>query len=94
MDFGSSIFDSVHVILCPQSAYKPDRGFRFGIGFYSARSLHAGDINTVYADGSAHCTINSVDRKVWQKLGAIDDNNAKLPVIPKRTEPDSVPQIN
>ncbi|MDR1479631.1 MAG: DUF1559 domain-containing protein [Planctomycetaceae bacterium] len=65
---------------------KPDWGFRFGAGFYSARSFHNGGINAAYADGSVRFTNNSVDRKVWQKLGAINDNGEKLPVVPKRAE--------
>ncbi|MDR1290681.1 MAG: DUF1559 domain-containing protein [Planctomycetaceae bacterium] len=70
----------------PPNPANPDWGFRFGIGFYSARSFHVGGVNASYADGSVRFTSNIVDRKIWQKAGAINDGGAKLPVVPKRAE--------
>ncbi|MDR1494131.1 MAG: DUF1559 domain-containing protein [Planctomycetaceae bacterium] len=42
-----------------------------GIGFFAARSFHPGGVNAVNTDGSARFVTNSIDRKVWQKLGSM-----------------------
>lgn len=57
----------------------PDWGFRYGIGFYSARSFHWGGVNAAFADGSVHFINNSINQKEWQRLGAIDDGGLDLP---------------
>ncbi|MDR3110328.1 MAG: DUF1559 domain-containing protein [Planctomycetaceae bacterium] len=49
----------------------PDWCDEMGIGFFAARSFHSGGVNVVRADGSASFVSNSVDRKVWQKMGVM-----------------------
>ncbi|MDR1964212.1 MAG: DUF1559 domain-containing protein, partial [Planctomycetaceae bacterium] len=42
-----------------------------GIGFFAARSFHPGGVNTSHVDGSAKFVTNDVDRKIWQRMGAM-----------------------
>ncbi|MDR2704886.1 MAG: DUF1559 domain-containing protein [Planctomycetaceae bacterium] len=49
----------------------PDWCDEMGIGFFAARSFHPGGVNTSRADGSVTFIPNSVDRNVWQQLGAM-----------------------
>jgi prepilin-type processing-associated H-X9-DG protein len=39
----------------------------------SARSMHSGGVNTVFADGSVHYITNSIDTTTWLLLGSRND---------------------
>ena len=57
----------------------PDWTSGNGIGFFAARSHHAGGVSVSMADGSGRFVSNSIDRKEWQRLGARDSHGADLP---------------
>ncbi|MDR2115111.1 MAG: DUF1559 domain-containing protein [Planctomycetaceae bacterium] len=57
----------------------PDWGTAAGVGWFTARSFHTGGVNVTLADGSVQFQSNTVGRKIWQRLGCINDNGADLP---------------
>jgi prepilin-type processing-associated H-X9-DG protein len=44
----------------------------FSEGAITARSLHAGGVNAVFADGAAKFVADTIDLKVWRALGSIN----------------------
>jgi prepilin-type N-terminal cleavage/methylation domain-containing protein/prepilin-type processing-associated H-X9-DG protein len=57
----------------------PDWGTAAGVGWFTARSFHAGGVNAALADGSVSFYSNTIGRKIWQRFGCINDNGANLP---------------
>jgi prepilin-type processing-associated H-X9-DG protein len=57
----------------------PDWGSSMGNGFYAARSFHTGGVNAAFADGSVRFISNTVNRKEWQRMGAVNSGGADLP---------------
>jgi len=59
-------------VLTPNST-TPDcvAGDPEGLGAYTARSLHAGCVNVLYADGSVRPASNSIDLEIWRALGTV-----------------------
>ena len=43
-----------------------------GHGPKTARSLHPGGVNVLFADGSVHFIANEIDMDIWRALGSID----------------------
>jgi prepilin-type N-terminal cleavage/methylation domain-containing protein/prepilin-type processing-associated H-X9-DG protein len=43
-----------------------------GMGAYTARSLHRGGVNVLFADGSVRFKANGIDIGVWRALGSIE----------------------
>jgi prepilin-type processing-associated H-X9-DG protein len=41
-------------------------------GAFTARSLHPGGVNVLFADGSVRFTSSSIDLAVWRALGTIN----------------------
>jgi prepilin-type N-terminal cleavage/methylation domain-containing protein/prepilin-type processing-associated H-X9-DG protein len=57
----------------------PDWVTRHGAGFLAARAFHTGGVNAAYADGTVRFTSNSINKKEWQRMGAINDGGVNLP---------------
>jgi prepilin-type processing-associated H-X9-DG protein len=69
-----------HVL--PPNSNVPDcvDGGPNGHGAYTARSLHPGGVNVLFADGRVSFTGSSIDLKVWRALGSINGGEtASLP---------------
>ncbi|MDR1270282.1 MAG: DUF1559 domain-containing protein [Planctomycetaceae bacterium] len=75
---GRSWATGFSALSAPNPSY-PDWGTRHGAGFFAARSFHSGGVNAAYADGTVHFVSNSINRKEWQRLGAINDDGENLP---------------
>lgn len=45
---------------------------RFSQGAMTARSMHSGGVNAVFADGAARFVAETIDLKVWRALGSIN----------------------
>ncbi|MDR1269346.1 MAG: DUF1559 domain-containing protein [Planctomycetaceae bacterium] len=64
----------------PPNPNHPDWSTNNGIGFFAARSLHSGGgINAAMTDGSVNFISNTVNRKPWQRMGAMNDGGNDLP---------------
>lgn len=57
-------------VLTPNS-HIPDCGDG-GHGPKTARSLHPGGVNVLFADGSVHFISNNIDSAIWRALGSMD----------------------
>jgi len=42
-----------------------------GIGFYNARSLHPGGVNSLCGDGSVRLIAETIARETWRALGTV-----------------------
>lgn len=60
-----------HVL--PPNSDTPDcvDGGPFGHGAFTARSLHRGGVNVLFADGSGRFTNESIDLDAWRALGSV-----------------------
>ena len=46
-----------------------------GHGPKTARSLHPGGVNVLFADGSVYFVSNTIDLGLWRSLGTMDGND-------------------
>jgi len=68
--WGREHMNSFNTYMTPNNK-EPDV-HRNGLGWFAARSLHPGGVNTALGDGSARFISDSVDPETWQALGTID----------------------
>ncbi|MDR1960489.1 MAG: DUF1559 domain-containing protein, partial [Planctomycetaceae bacterium] len=57
----------------------PDWCDTMGIGFFAARSFHAGGVNAACVDGSVRFVSDSVAVPNWHRMGSRNDNVPELP---------------
>ncbi|MDR2756849.1 MAG: DUF1559 domain-containing protein [Planctomycetaceae bacterium] len=74
-DAVSNGFCTVHQ---PNSPYA-DWCNSIGIGFFAARSFHAGGVVASNCDGSVIFVSNTIDRQTWHRMGSKNDGGANLP---------------
>jgi prepilin-type processing-associated H-X9-DG protein len=55
----------------------PDLGWRSTLGFYAARSFHAGGVNAAFGDGSVHFISNNISLDVWRNYGKVNSGESK-----------------
>ncbi|MDR2169342.1 MAG: DUF1559 domain-containing protein [Planctomycetaceae bacterium] len=79
---GISHATGFNTFLPPNPPY-PDWGTRQGRGIFSARSFHISGVNAAHADGSVTYYNDSINRQIWHRLGAMNDNGMLLPNEPE-----------
>jgi hypothetical protein len=79
---GISHATGFNTFLPPNPPY-PDWGTRQGRGIFAARSYHISGVNTAHADGSVTFYNDNINRQIWHRLGAMNDDGMNLPNEPR-----------
>jgi len=68
----------VHADYMPCNANLPSK-VEYSGAYASARSLHPGGVNVVFADGHVDFVADTIDLAIWRRLGQIDDGGSIPP---------------